>query len=206
MLKTRKFCAELVSNCYKTLIILIGFLQWSFAATSVLGENTNFDELIKNCTQTQKTNSACIATICSLAVNCFEESLNTYVNSREMCEKEMEVWEKTQNGTEPTFPTPNYKKPLMVYNKILSNYPSYAQPDEIYYQKSFSLYLLQGDIDNAKKNTFEELSKKYPNSKYSSKKHYRLTDLYILDRDYENVINHINKIAREITFVKENKQ
>jgi len=150
-------------------------------------------KLLENCNA--KKSERCADVLYTLGGMYYELDRDAFIMAKENYEKKMDAYERNPRGPEPVNPIPNYDRSLGYYERLAKEYPDFPKLSEAYYQMG-NIYLLMGDLDNAR-SVFQSIVDKFPNSPRSSPAHFRLSDLYYLDHDNVNAIKHLEKIKEK---------
>ena len=148
-----------------------------------------YEKLLSNCTDT--TSERCADVIYTLGGLYYDKSRDEYIRERESYERARDSAARHPGTPEPQNPVPDYSQPVKMYKRLVTEYPDFRKLDEAYYQMG-TIYMLLGDIDNAKK-LFLMISKKYPKSPRASDIRVPLSELGYLEHDYEGTIALLEK-------------
>jgi tetratricopeptide (TPR) repeat protein len=147
-------------------------------------------KLLENCNA--KKSERCADVIYTLGGMYYELDREDFIKAKEAYEERMDAYDKNPRGPEPVNPIPKYDRALSMYERLAKEYPDFPKLSEAYYQMG-NIYLLMGDLDNAKK-VFTMIAEKFPGSPRASGANFRLSDLCYLDHDNVNAIKHLEKI------------
>ncbi len=147
-------------------------------------------KLLENCNT--KKSDRCADVIYTLGGMYYELDREAFIKAKEDYEQRIDAYEKNPRGPEPVNPIPNYDRALGMYERLAKDYPDFPKLSEAYYQMG-NIYLLMGDLDNAKK-VFSQVAEKFPGSPRASGANFRLSDLCYLDHDNVCAVKHLEKI------------
>jgi tetratricopeptide (TPR) repeat protein len=147
-------------------------------------------KLLENCNA--KKSERCADVEYTLGGMYYELDREAFIEAKENYEQKMDAYDKNPRGPEPVNPIPKYDRALGMYERLAKEYPDFPKLSEAYYQMG-NIYLLMGDLDNAKK-VFMQIVNKFPGSPRASGANFRLSDLCYLDHDNVNAIKHLEKI------------
>ncbi len=101
-------------------------------------------------------------------------------------ERDYKLWERGKRRTKPKFPKENYTSAIKRYQAILARYPSYSETDEILFELG-RLYSKMGKSSSALR-YFEELTRRFPQSKYALVSEFAKADIYFDQRRWNDAI------------------
>ena len=142
------------------------------------------------------TTSRCADALYSMAVFYYRDARDGFVRAQSDFDVAMTRWERSRQGARPIPPRPDYSRALATFKEAVRKYPTFGRAAEGWLNIG-NIYLLDGDIKNARA-AFEELTKRFPNSRLASAAHFRVAEICFSDvNDLSCALDNLLKIRND---------
>lgn len=101
---------------------------------------------------------------------------------------------RDQGRDDVAYPEENFTRTIDTYERLIKEYPDYAQMDSVYYLYSLALWY-EGVFYNSVEN-FKILLSKYPDSRYTEEVNFRLGEYYYDMGDFNDAVASYEKVIK----------
>ena len=138
----------------------------------------------------------CADALFSIAASRYRDARDGFVRAQNEFDAAMQRWERSRQGPRPVHPSPNYDLALATFKEAVAKYPTHTRAADGWMNIG-NIYLLRGETQKSR-NAFEQLVRRFPESRLASAAHFRIAEICFSDmRDFVCALENLLKINND---------